>query len=97
MYGAPRNVTYGNATIEIKKENMKEYIISACTEAADTNSRREWEYISTNETFHRARQGAIRLSKLKTWHETEILGIDEGEIIHHSFWRNGSLHSDMQP
>jgi hypothetical protein len=47
-------------------------------------------------TESEAKKIAKRVSKMKTWHEVEIKGLDKnGEITHHSYWQNGKLQIDM--
>lgn len=70
--------------------------IYCTTESADTNPRREWDWLGEVHTLTKAKQIAKRVSKMKMWHEVELQGFDEeGERIHHSYWQNGKLEIDM--
>ena len=72
-----------------------EYEIYGATESADDNPQRDWTYLHTFKQPRSARKAAKKLSAFEKWHEIELRGEDKGEIIHHSYWRNGSKHIDM--
>ena len=73
--------------------NIKIY---GTVESADTNPKREWEFLDEVSTLSKAKQSAKRISKKKKWYEVELQGFNnENEKIHHSYWRNGKLEIDM--
>lgn len=85
-----------NKTKAAIEEAANTYRISSCTESAGQNSRRAWNKCGTRTTL----SAAIRLAKSKSKspdvYESEVLGYDSiGELIHHSYYRNGRLEIDM--
>jgi len=76
--------------------NTKKFEICGTSESADTNPRREWDWLGEAHTLRKAQAIAKRVSKMKMWHEVELQGFDEeGERVYHSYWQNGKLEIDM--
>lgn len=69
--------------------------IYGTSESADVNPKRTWDWLSEVKTLTKAKQTAERVSKMKMWYEVEIRGIEDGELIHHSYWQDGKLEIDM--
>lgn len=69
--------------------------IYGTSESADVNPQRTWDWLGEVKTLTKAKQTAKRVSKMKMWHEVEIRGIKDDELIHHSYWQNGLLEIDM--
>jgi len=73
----------------------REFAIYGTTVSSDVNPNREWDWIRTVNTLSQAKQTAKRISKMKMWYEVEIRGMEDAELIHHSYWQNGRLEIDM--
>ena len=70
--------------------------IYGTTESADTNPKRTWDLLGEVASLRKAIETAKRVSKMTVWHEVELQGFDkEGEMVHHSYWRDGKLEIDM--
>jgi len=72
-----------------------EYEISFALESSDKNPRREWTFLTTRNTLGKAKTSAKQVSKEKNVYEVEIRCENDGDLVHHSFWRNGKLSIDM--
>lgn len=67
--------------------------IYGATESPEDNPMRTWEFLTKSKTLIKSIRLAKRYSK--KLHEVEIRGTKEGETIHHSYWRNGSLEINL--
>lgn len=69
---------------------MTAYQVSYCSSSADENPKREWVRIGNELSSKRKALNIANKKSLKHF-ETEVIGINDGDIVHHSYHKKGRL------
>lgn len=75
--------------------NKAKYDVYGTRSSIEDNPRRDWEWLGEETELPKAERLARNISTSRSWHEAEIRGIQRGETIHHSYWRDGEMFVNM--